>query len=267
MITGSEFVNKAREHIGMAYKWGGDFDGEFDRVTVDNVNAWAVLDPIHFGYQKQQWLKTLFLGKLAGDCSGLMTHCLGLPKIHSDVLFNMCDEKIKFDMNKPLNEQIPQVAGLIMWRAGHIGVFCGDGYVVESGSTRYGVKATFITEPITGSSWTHYGYLRRYIDYNATPKAEPVIDGIDMVKVPSAEVQTWTCSRVLKLLSPNMRGTEVKNLQKALNENGFDCGSADGVFGNKTNQAVKDFQKANGLEVDGKAGRITIAKLGGTWKN
>ena len=35
---------------------------------------------------------------------------------------------------------------------------------------------------------------------------------------------------------------------------------------NKTKNTVKAFQKANGLTVDGKAGPLTIAALGGVWK-
>ena len=35
----------------------------------------------------------------------------------------------------------------------------------------------------------------------------------------------------------------------------------------KTKKTVKAFQKAAGLEVDGKAGPLTIAALGGTYRN
>ena len=35
----------------------------------------------------------------------------------------------------------------------------------------------------------------------------------------------------------------------------------------KTKKVVKAFQKAAGLEVDGKAGPVTIVALGGTYRN
>ncbi len=57
-------------------------------------------------------------------------------------------------------------------------------------------------------------------------------------------------------------GNNVKKLQKALIELGYmPAGSADGAYGYQTYNAVKDFQKANGLEVDGVAGPITLTNL------
>lgn len=57
---------------------------------------------------------------------------------------------------------------------------------------------------------------------------------------------------VLKLGS---RGNEVKALQEKLNL------KADGIFGPLTEEAVKDFQRSNGLEVDGIVGANTLSKL------
>ncbi len=59
----------------------------------------------------------------------------------------------------------------------------------------------------------------------------------------------------LILLRKGSRGTQVAKLQAGL---GID---ADGAFGSGTAQAVKDFQTANGLSVDGIAGPATLAKL------
>ena len=57
---------------------------------------------------------------------------------------------------------------------------------------------------------------------------------------------------VLKLGS---RGNEVKVLQEKLNL------KADGIFGPLTEEAVKDFQRSNSLEVDGIVGANTLSKL------
>ena len=53
------------------------------------------------------------------------------------------------------------------------------------------------------------------------------------------------------------RGAEVRELQLALIELGYLNGSADGIFGNKTESAVRKFQKKYKLSVDGLAGSVT----------
>lgn len=85
-------------------------------------------------------------------------------------------------------------------------------------------------------------------------------------KEAGAEVSSWTVSRLLKLTSPMMNGEDVKSLQTALKEAGQNPGTIDGTFGEKTQTAVKAFQKKSGLTQDGIAGEKTITALGGIWK-
>ena len=65
------------------------------------------------------------------------------------------------------------------------------------------------------------------------------------------------------MLSNGSAGEEVKKLQKALQDKGYDLGSygADGIFGAKTESAVRQYQKDNGLVVDGIAGEKTLGSL------
>jgi len=56
-------------------------------------------------------------------------------------------------------------------------------------------------------------------------------------------------------------GPEVTALQQRLKDLGFDPNGVDGVFGPGTEAAVKAFQQAKGLTVDGKVGPITQAAL------
>lgn len=57
------------------------------------------------------------------------------------------------------------------------------------------------------------------------------------------------------------KGSAVKNLQLRLLELGYKAGKADGTLGRQTVRALKAFQKANGLRVDGIAGSKTIDRL------
>ena len=58
-------------------------------------------------------------------------------------------------------------------------------------------------------------------------------------------------------LRHGMRGEEVRELQQGLIDLGYLGGTADGIFGNKTENAVRQFQKKNKLSVDGLAGKKT----------
>lgn len=68
--------------------------------------------------------------------------------------------------------------------------------------------------------------------------------------------------RQLKIERPYMRGEDVRTVQTALKEQGFDPGQIDGVYGKKTERAVKRFQRSCGLKVDGIVGPKTRFALG-----
>lgn len=65
----------------------------------------------------------------------------------------------------------------------------------------------------------------------------------------------------MKTIRKGSKGTQVKVLQWLLSAAGYDCGNADGICGTKTVAAIKAYQQANGLDVDGIAGRKTWAAL------
>ncbi|OQP06860.1 hypothetical protein B1690_05995 [Geobacillus sp. 46C-IIa] len=58
-------------------------------------------------------------------------------------------------------------------------------------------------------------------------------------------------------LREGSEGQAVKDLQTKLQRLGYNVGAVDGIYGKQTTEAVRSFQKANGLEVDGIAGKIT----------
>lgn len=62
--------------------------------------------------------------------------------------------------------------------------------------------------------------------------------------------------------SKGSSGEVVKQIQSKLKEYGIYSGEADGIFGSKTEEAVKKFQSNNGLVADGKVGAQTLTKLG-----
>lgn len=70
-----------------------------------------------------------------------------------------------------------------------------------------------------------------------------------------------TTSTTRSYLMKGDKGTEVKELQIDLNYLGYNCGTADGDFGAKTDTALRNFQKDYKLTVDGKYGATSKAKL------
>lgn len=99
------------------------------------------------------------------------------------------------------------------------------------------------------------------------------VDGNTVVSEPEAQPEpevkpaqtttTQTASGVVNMntLRNGSKGTQVKVLQWLLNENGYNAGTVDGIFGSNTRNAVKAYQKAKGLSVDGVVGKNTWAKL------
>jgi exopolysaccharide biosynthesis protein len=83
------------------------------------------------------------------------------------------------------------------------------------------------------------------------PKVRPVVVMPKPVEV----------SKPMNTLQIGSRGNDVYEMQLMLNKLGFNCGMADGVFGNGTNTQVVAFQKANKLTPDGVAGSMTLAAL------
>ena len=58
------------------------------------------------------------------------------------------------------------------------------------------------------------------------------------------------------------RGDEVRQIQEKLKRWGYYNGNVDGIFGSQTLEAVKYFQRKNGLTVDGIAGPTTLKAMG-----
>ena len=63
-------------------------------------------------------------------------------------------------------------------------------------------------------------------------------------------------------LKQGSTGSTVKKVQQKLKNWGYYKGAVDGIFGSKTKEAVKYFQRKNGLKVDGIVGNQTLKALG-----
>lgn len=85
-----------------------------------------------------------------------------------------------------------------------------------------------------------------YEEYKAAGGTHTLPVAVNPYKVPTQNVQ--------------MARDEVRWIQYQLNAKGYNL-AVDGIWGNKTEEAVRAFQADNGLVVDGIAGKLTIAEL------
>lgn len=99
-------------------------------------------------------------------------------------------------------------------------------------------------------------------------KGENVVKGgIKMKKIVKFTVcmllaLSLTVTTAFALSKIGSRSEEVKQIQTALRDRGYFTSNIDGIFGTLTKNAVMNFQKDNGLTVDGIAGKNTLAALG-----
>lgn len=63
------------------------------------------------------------------------------------------------------------------------------------------------------------------------------------------------------IAEPSLNRDDIKLIQTVLKQLGFDAGGADGIPGAKTRAAVRNYQRANGLAIDGYVGYQLLQKL------
>ena len=90
-----------------------------------------------------------------------------------------------------------------------------------------------------------------------TPEVTPTATPVATTEAPTRQAVEW------KTLRKGDTGDAVAQLQEALIQLGYLSGKADGTYGTQTVNAVKAFQKANGLTADGTAGQETQRALFG----
>lgn len=128
-----------------------------------------VLDPSAFEFKKNQYpdevggyadfIKQNWLGGRTADCVGLIkgygwlnadTHQVeygtnGMPDISANAMYEYASEKGTIDT-------IPEIPGLAVWHKGHIGIYIGNGKVVQAANTTAGVILTNLSD----TAWTHW---------------------------------------------------------------------------------------------------------------
>ncbi len=146
--------------------WGyvyGTYGNVFDQAMFDfKLEQYPDEVGGHEDFIRQNWL-----GRRTADCVGLIKGygwldpetkevnygTNGMPDIGADTMYENASEKGTIDT-------IPEIPGLAVWHEGHIGVYIGNGEVVQAANTKAGVIRT----PIGQTGWTHWLKIP-YISY------------------------------------------------------------------------------------------------------
>ena len=139
---------------GWGYVWGTY--GEV--LTEQRFAASLAQYPDNVG-RFRDFIQTHWLGRRTTDCVGLIkgygwldpeTMTIrygtnGMPDIGADRMYRSAA------VSGPIST-IPEIPGLAVWHSGHIGVYIGNGEVIEAMGTKYGVVKTRLSE----RHWTHW---------------------------------------------------------------------------------------------------------------
>ena len=148
---------------GWGYVWG-----TFGSVLTEGLFQ-AKLDQYPDGVGNyEEFIRDNWVGKRTTDCCGLIkgygwldpeTMSInygtnGMPDLGANQMYYNASESGTIDT-------IPEIPGLAVWHDGHIGVYIGNGYVIEAMGTKYGVVKT----QLEGRGWTHWLKVE-YINYD-----------------------------------------------------------------------------------------------------
>lgn len=176
---------------------------------------------------------------------------IGYDQYQRNTLYNLA-AKVGFDVGRVTTPCETDCSALVRVCCAYAGVMLPD--FNTSSEAKVLLDSGAFTE-MTGSKYTtSENYLLKgdlLVTVSKGHTAAVLDDG--------AYADTTTLSQ--RLLRRGCKGDDVVGLQKILNTLGYSCGSVDGVFGAKTEAAVRNFQLENDCEVDGKVGAETRAAL------
>lgn len=267
--TGAGLAAYAIAQLGRPYWWGTY--GQVASQALLNAKRQQYPD----SYRGSQYASQF--GQKVHDCVGLIKGYLwcddpdGLPRYEASQDVAVAGLWAQCSLRGEL-ESIPEIPGVCVFNAslGHVGVYIGKGEVVEAMGQDYGVVKT----RLHARNWTRWG-MPRWIDYEGqegtflSPGGGGPEGEYELV-IEDEPKPEWITQKVeLPILRRDCYGAPVQNAQLLLIGHGYYCGgkktlgreTPDGDFGEKTEKAVRAFQKLFGLEVDGEIGCQTWAAL------
>ncbi len=159
---------------------------------------------------------------------------------------------------------VPSATKTYVQLTGDVSLFTGE---TSGGTTVTAPKGSYL-QMVADQTYTVSGVKYACLYYNST-RYNVKYDDISGMRQTEAATLTYITGTLWKQTSFTSLKSELKligdvrvhGLQLALKTLGFYSGTLDGTFGSGTMEAVKAFQKAHKLEVDGRAGPATQSVL------
>lgn len=143
-------------------------------------------------------------------------------------------------------------AGRVITKTGSSG---GEYYGVLRGARAAGLTHYYIIEHSFHTNRAATQWLMSDANLRKLAKAEAeLIMSYFGVSNNSGTTTTTTTTTAKATLCKGSKGAAVKELQTNLNTLGYNCGNVDGDFGDKTDTALRNFQRDYKLTVDGRFG-------------
>ena len=150
---------------GWGYVWG-----TYGSVLTESLFEYKLEQYPDNVANHEEFIRNNWLGRRTSDCVGLIkgygwldpvSLSIGygtnsMPDIGADRMYT--NASIKGDMSS-----MPDVPGLAVWHSGHIGIYIGNGEVIEAMGTKYGVVKTQLSER-SWTAWLEIPYIRYLTD-------------------------------------------------------------------------------------------------------
>lgn len=193
---------------------------------------------------------------------------IGYDQSQRNTLYNLAS-KVGFDCSKVTTPCETDCSALVRVCLAYAGVRLPD-FNTASESLR--LIATDDFTELTGAKYTESSaYLQEGDILVTKTKGHTAVVLNDGIKAEKPEPEKPVSGYMFKqMLKYGSYGDDVVELKKLLIAHGYHDGITIDTknskrFGSSTRKLVKDYQKANGLKVDGIAGEQTITALGGVW--
>jgi hypothetical protein len=239
----NDFIDYLISKLGMMYVLGGQggsFVDVLPKICAREENKIALVNNI-LTLLNKKLREGVDINTLEEyDCSGLfmayaLIHNIFKHDMRANDIYNAIPDKVKISKVKRGDFLFHGTTS----NKTHIGYAIDEEWAIEARGTAYGVVKTRIKE----RGWQFAARPDFWSD-----KEKPALH------------------RELYYKNPMMHGDDVGLLQIKLNGLDYNCGTADGYFGKKTEMAVKNFQSDENLIVDGIVGKKTAEALGFKWE-